>query len=113
MLELQCSSLRSRAHLFRQSEGMFTLIATLSGLILSGQEPVHRANRAVITAFIEQRGVDRGRRYISEALAVEHAEQQILLGARECQGRSRPCTRQAPWANCATSSTIAGTRTHD
>ena len=61
----------------------------------------------MITAFIEQRGKHRRRRHIGEALTVEHTEQQILLGARECQRRPRPCTRHAPWADCATPSTIA------
>ncbi len=48
---------------------------------------------AVIAAFIEQRGEDRGRRHVREALAVEKAEQQILLGDRERQRGPRPRTR--------------------
>ena len=44
----------------------------------------------MIAALIEQRGIDRGRRHVGEALAVENAQQQILLGNRERQRRPRP-----------------------
>ena len=43
-------------------------------------------------AFIEQRGVDRGRRRVGKSFAVEHAEQIVLLGAREGQ--------RWPWPHC-------------
>ena len=37
-------------------------------------------------AFIEQRGIDRRRRHVGKPLAVEHAEQTLLLGDGEGQG---------------------------
>ena len=83
------------------------MIAPLTALVAGRQEPVHRANRAVITAFVEQRGIDRGRGHIGEALAVEYPEQQLLLDARECQRGSRPRTQCAPRANEAMPGSIA------
>jgi hypothetical protein len=75
-------------------ERMDALTAALAGLAAGSQQPIPGADRAVIAALIEQRGIDRGRRHIGETLAVENAQQQILLGNRERQRRS--CPRCAP-----------------
>jgi hypothetical protein len=64
-------------------DGMNSLATTLTGLIAGRQQPIHRTYRAVITAFIEQDSEDGGRGDISEALTIEQAQQQILLG--RCQ----------------------------
>ena len=71
-------------------ERMAALTSALADLALGSQEPIHGPDRAVIAAFVEQRGEDCGRRHVREALAVEKAQQQILLGDRERQ--------RGPWS---------------
>jgi hypothetical protein len=44
-------------------------------------------------AFIEQLGINRRRRHVGKAVAVEHAEQIFLLGDGEGQRRARPHRR--------------------
>jgi len=56
-------------------DGVHALTAPLPALMAGRQKPVHRADRAVIPAFVEQGGVDRRRSHIGEALAVEHFQQ--------------------------------------
>ena len=56
-------------------ERMNSLTAALASLMLGCQEPIHGTDRAVIAAFIEQRGEDRGRRHVRKALAVEKSQQ--------------------------------------
>jgi hypothetical protein len=46
------------------------LIPAFARLVVRGEEAIHRALRAAITALIEQRGVDLGRREIHEARLV-------------------------------------------
>src|SRR3569833_3700807 len=60
--------------------GMNSLTPALACLIPGGQQPIHGAYCAVISAFIEQNGTHRGRGYVGETLAVEQPEQHILLG---------------------------------
>jgi hypothetical protein len=74
---------------------METLTSALAGLAVGGQEPIHGTDRTVIAAFIEQRGEHRSRRHVHEALAVEKAQKQILLGTRERQRRPWPRPRYA------------------
>jgi hypothetical protein len=75
---------------------MDALTPALAGLAAGGQQPIHGADRTMIAALIEQRGIDRGRRHVGEALAVEDAQQQILLANRERQrGRARDGCRSA------------------
>ena len=50
---------------------MAQLVAPLAHFARALEQPVHRALRAEIGPFIEQRGVDRRRRLIDEALAVQ------------------------------------------
>src|ERR1700682_6299923 len=56
-------------------ERMNSLTAALASLMLGSQESIHGTDRAVIVAFIEQRGEDRGRRHVRKALAVEKSQQ--------------------------------------
>ena len=56
-------------------ERMNSLTAALASLMLDCQEPIHGTDRAVIAAFIEQRGENRGRRHVRKALAVEKSQQ--------------------------------------
>ena len=56
-------------------ERMNSLTEALASLMLGCQEPIHGTDRAVIAAFIEQRGEDRGRRHVRKALAVEKSQQ--------------------------------------
>jgi len=56
---------------------MLELIAEfvdLSGLF---KDPVHRAERAQVGAFIQQRGIDFGRRLVAEALCIEVVEDKL------------------------------------
>src|SRR5437868_6623610 len=55
-------------------DGMNALTTSLANLALRSQQPIHGANRAVITAFIEQSRKHGGRCHVSEALAVEYAQ---------------------------------------
>ena len=57
---------------------------------IGGERPVHGAHRAHVAAFVEQRGVDRRRRRVAEAFAVEHLEQRLLLEGVERQRWPRP-----------------------
>jgi hypothetical protein len=84
-----------RQELRLRIERVDSLISSLASLLLGGQESVHGADRAVITAFIEERRKHRRRRDVCEALAVEYAEQPILLGTRQCQRGPRPRARYA------------------
>ena len=77
-------------------ERMGSLTSALAGLVVGGQEPIHGPDRAVIAAFVEQCGKHRGRRHVGEALAVEKAQQQILLGDRERQRGPWPRPRHMP-----------------
>src|ERR1019366_2052803 len=61
----------------------------------------------VILAFVEQRGEDRSWRHVREALAVEKAQQQILLSDRECQRGAWPGPRCARRCGHAVPSAIA------
>src|SRR3954454_14344576 len=69
---------------------MDSLTTALTCLIPGRQQPIHSAYGAVIASLIEQGGINRCRGYVSEALAVEKAEQRILLGRGE--GQRWPCS---------------------
>src|ERR1035437_1541932 len=86
---------------------MDSLTPALAGLALGGQEQIHGTDRAMIAAFIEQCGEHRGRRHVRKALAVEKAQQQILLGDRERQRGPRPRLRYAPLRGHAVPGAIA------
>src|SRR5271170_7814045 len=50
---------------------MHELVAALTHLALAFQNPVHGANRAMIAAFVEQSGVNRGRRAVLKSLLMQ------------------------------------------
>src|ERR1022692_4467006 len=75
---------------------MHELVAALTRLSLVFENPVHGANRAMITAFVEQRGVNRSRRAVLKSLLMKagqdhfpfRANQRTLhvsLGRAECR----------------------------
>ncbi len=58
---------------------MDQLIAALAGGAVLFQDAIHGPSRAKILAFIEQRGVDRGRRAILEALGIQHGANRLAF----------------------------------
>jgi hypothetical protein len=58
---------------------MDELIAPLATAAVGRQQSVHRAHRAEIATFTQQRGVHRRRRGVGEALAVERVQQHLVL----------------------------------
>src|SRR5450756_1346632 len=67
---------------------MLALAAPLPGLLCGLEYPVHRAYGAVISAFIEQGGVNRGGSDVDEALAVEDLDDDLPFGCAQREGRS-------------------------
>ena len=65
---------------------MFELIAPLSHRLIRGQDPIHRALRAQVLAFIEQRGDDLGGRAVDEARGGEHVEHMLAFGVAQRPG---------------------------
>ena len=65
---------------------MFELIAPLSHRLICGQDPIHRALRAQVSAFIEQRGDDLGGRAVDEARGGEHVEHLLAFGVAQRPG---------------------------
>src|SRR3984957_15633433 len=53
---------------------MHELVAALAHFARAFQNPVHGANRAMITAFVQQRGVNRSRRAVLKALLMKAAQ---------------------------------------
>lgn len=74
---------------------MHALATTFADLMMRGQQPIHGANRAVVAAFIQQRGEHRRRRHLGEALAVQKIQQHPLFGGRKRQGRTRAHREEA------------------
>src|SRR5882724_5805056 len=68
---------------------MFALAPPFAGLIYRFEHPIHRAHRAVITAFIEQSRVNRGRSDIYKALAVENIQDVLPFGLTQCESTGR------------------------
>ena len=58
--------------------------ATVAGLALLAQQPVHRRGRAQVAALVQQGGVHTGRCSVPEALGVQHLQHPRLLGHRQC-----------------------------
>jgi hypothetical protein len=63
------------------------LVPALPHLAVGRQEAIHRARGAEVLPFVEQRGVDFGRREIHESFLVEHGEHCGLLFGAERPGR--------------------------
>src|SRR5665213_4123629 len=87
---------------------MLALAASFSDLIRAGQHPIHCAHRTVITAFIEQSGVNRGGRGIDETFAIEGLEDLLSFGLTQCErtgrtrfGRPRVASRRTLTINCS------------
>src|ERR1700704_1156007 len=53
------------------------LVAPLTYLALAIENPVHRANRAMITALIQKRGINRGRRAVVKSLLMETRQHRV------------------------------------
>ena len=62
---------------------MPSLRAPLADLIVRGEHAVHRARRAGIRAFVEERGGAGGRRTVRQARFVEHGEDARSLHRRQ------------------------------
>ncbi len=59
------------------------LIATFADFAMVVQDAIHRANRAVVLAFIEQGGMDGRRRLVDEAWRVQQVEHDLSLVGTE------------------------------
>ena len=66
--------------------GMLTLIAPLPARLIGGQDPIHRALRGQVVAFVEQRRHDFRWRTVHEAWAIEHIEDLLALGFTQRPG---------------------------
>jgi hypothetical protein len=62
---------------------MPALAAALADLVLERKQAVHGAYGAVIPSFIEQDGIDGGRRDIHEAIAIEDLEKVLAFGVTQ------------------------------
>ena len=80
----ECQQFRLRV------QGAHPLAASLQALGLGGEQSIYRAHRGQGLVLIEECGLDRRRRHVGEALAVEHGEQPLPFGLVERQRRSRP-----------------------
>ncbi len=65
------------------------------------QDPIHGPRRAKILAFIEQRGVDRGRRAILEALGIQDGANGLDLHGAQCPGAVGDLLRGRGIKRCA------------
>jgi hypothetical protein len=72
------------------------LLAAFADLAVLIEDAVHGTDRAMVDAFIEQGGVDLGRRLIGEARCVQQVKHLLLL--RAAQRRRRTLTRETPSA---------------
>ena len=66
--------------------GVGELVASLTNLAVGVQQPVHRALRAQIAPFVEQRGIHLRRRAVCEPLSVQHREHRHALGSDNALG---------------------------
>ena len=66
--------------------GMLALIAPLPDRLICGQDPIHRALRAQVVTFVEQRRHDLRWRAVDEAWAGEHIEDLLALGSTQRPG---------------------------
>ncbi len=80
------------------------LVAAFADLLVVVEDPVHGSDRAVVDAFVEQGGVDFGRREIGEARRAQQIEHGLALCRVQRSGRTgtarrrgrRPGLEQAP-----------------
>ena len=68
--------------------GVGELIAALTSFTLFIQDPVHRAQRTVIDALVQQRGEYRRGRTVLESFLVQTGEHPLPLRGTECPGRN-------------------------
>ena len=79
-------------------DGMAQLLAAFADLAVLSEDAIHGADRAVVDAFIEQGGVDFGRRLIGEARRVQQIQHHLLLRIGQRPGRLRSLARRSPAA---------------
>ena len=58
------------------------------------EDPIHRSDRAVVNALVEQGRIDLGRRLICETRRVQHVQHDLLLRLGQRAGRPRPWKRK-------------------
>src|SRR5271166_3128023 len=69
--------------------GMAELLAAFADFAVLAKDAVHGADRAVVDAFIEQAGVDLGRRLVCEARRMQQIQHNLLLRIAQCPARLR------------------------
>ena len=72
---------------------MNQLIAAFAGSAIGGEQPMHGAGGAKILAFVDQGGVDLGRRRIAKTSGIQDIPHRLPLVWREGSGPSGPRRR--------------------
>jgi hypothetical protein len=68
---------------------MAELFAAFADFAVLSKNAIHGADRAVVDAFIEQTGVDLGRRLVCEARCMQQIQHHLLLRIAQCPDRLR------------------------
>ena len=63
---------------------MAELLAAFADFAMLSKHAIHRADRAVVDAFIEQARVDFGRRLVCEARRIQQLQYHLLLRISQC-----------------------------
>src|SRR3979490_3458346 len=63
---------------------MHKLVATLTQFAFTFENPGNSANRAMITAFIEKRGVNRRRRAVLKSLLMKAGQDRFPFRGNQC-----------------------------
>jgi hypothetical protein len=78
-------------------DGMTQLPTPFANFAMLAQQPIHRADRAMIDAVIQQRGVDFRGGLIREARRVKQIQHHPLLRTGQRPGWPRPCATDWRW----------------
>ena len=90
--------------------GMAELLAAFADFAVLSKNAIHGADRAVVDAFIEQAGVDFGRRLVCEARRMQQLQYHLLLRIAQCPGRLRSLAVDRRWRGQAGAAALdAGT----
>ena len=92
-------------------DGMTQLSAPFANFAMLAQQPIHRADRAMIDAFIQQRGVDFRGGLIRETRRMKQIQHHPLLRTGQRTGWPRPRTTDWRWRDQSDAPPVhAGTR---
>ena len=74
-------------------DGMAELLAAFADFAVLAEDAIHGADRAVVDAFIEQAGVDLGRRLVGEARRVQQIQHRPAVAGRSTPVPASPSRR--------------------